>query len=156
MLVGHVTWQGPPPQPDVLQQLPVTITLKLGNTETDYPADTTDGSGFFTTSIGTLPNGTYSWRVKGPKYLANSGQVALSGDAATQLEMGLMRAGDCNDDNRITAIDFSILKVTLGKSVGQPGYDDRAEFTGDGVVTIADFNFIRNGFGMGGAPPLSP
>src|SRR4051794_35774860 len=29
-LVGHVTWQGHPAQPNALQQMPITITLKLG------------------------------------------------------------------------------------------------------------------------------
>src|SRR5205823_2963885 len=68
-IVGHVTWQGRAAQPNALQQLPITLTLKSGTTEVNYPVQNTDASGFFTQVI-TLPNGAYNWRVKGPKYLA--------------------------------------------------------------------------------------
>src|SRR3954468_17786552 len=90
-LVGHVTWQGRPAQPNALQQLPITLTLKSGTTEINYPIQNTDASGFFTQVV-TLPNGSYNWRVKGPLYLANSGNVTLSGAPTTNVEMGLMRA----------------------------------------------------------------
>ena len=112
--------------PTSLQQLPITLTLKSAGNEINYPAQTTDASGFFT---GTAPSdvGNYRWRVKGPKYLANSG----NGNAAnTSIEMGLMRAGDANNDNVVNANDFSILRGTFGKRVGEPGYDDSADFNG--------------------------
>src|SRR5690349_1714257 len=32
-LTGHVTWQGRPPQPNVLQQLPLTLVLQSGATQ---------------------------------------------------------------------------------------------------------------------------
>jgi hypothetical protein len=152
ILVGHVTWQGRPAQPNTLQRVPITLTLKAGTTEVNYPSQNTDSSGFFTTSLGNLPNGTYSWRVKDPKYLANVGNVALTG-SPTNAEMGLMRAGDANNDNLVSVLDFNILKSTFGKSVGQTGYDDRADFTGDQVITILDFNSLKGNFGLGGSPP---
>src|SRR5438874_777913 len=46
-LVGHVTWQGRPAQPNALHQLPITLTLKSAITEVNYPVQTTDASGFF-------------------------------------------------------------------------------------------------------------
>src|SRR5215218_5166437 len=70
-LVGHVTWQGRPDQPHPLQQLPITLTLKSGGTMVDYPVQTTDANGYFTVNVAGL-SGASSWRVKGPKYLANS------------------------------------------------------------------------------------
>jgi hypothetical protein len=155
-LVGHVIWQGRPAQPSASQQLPISLTLKTGNIEIDFPSELTDPSGFCTVTVETLPDGIYSWRVKGPQYLANSGLVTLDGSLLTHVEMGQLRVGDCNDDNRITASDFIILRNTLGKSVGQPGYDARAEFTGDSIVNIVDYSFLRSGFGLGGAPPLQP
>ncbi len=165
-LVGHVTWQGRPAQPDALQQLPITLTLKLGTTEVNYPSQATDSSGFFTVSLGSLAGGTYTWRVKGPKYLANSGTVQVTGyrlkvgaselstfnfQPATSTEMGLMKAGDCNNDNIISIQDFSILRSTFGRSVRDIGYDDRADFTGDQLVAIQDFNLLKGNFGVGGA-----
>src|SRR5207253_7460013 len=48
VLVGHVTWQGRPAQPDPLQQLPITLTLKSGAMEVNYSSRNTDANGFFT------------------------------------------------------------------------------------------------------------
>jgi hypothetical protein len=155
-LVGHVNWQGRPPQPSAGQQVPITLTLKSGATEVNYPVQSTDASGFFTVPVGTLPNGTYSWRVKGAKFLANRGTIALTGNNVTSVEMGLMRAGDANNDNLVNAGDFIILRNTFGLSFGDPGYDDRADFTGDQIVSSQDFILLRNNFGQGGAPPAGP
>jgi hypothetical protein len=155
-LVGHVNWQGRPAQPNTLQQLPITLTLKSDAMEVNYTAQNTDASGFFTVPVGSLPNGTYQWRVKGPKYLANSGAVNLTGTLQTDLAMGLMRTGDCNNENVINSLDFNILRATFGLGFGQTGYDDRADFTGDQLVNIQDFNLLRANFGLGGAPPLLP
>lgn len=154
-LVGHVTWQGRAAQPNVFQQLPITLTLKLGTAEMDYPVTTTDASGYFTVSVAGL-NDAYSWRVKGPKYLANAGTVTLAGTTTTQAEMGLMKAGDANNDNLVTVLDFNILKGTFGRGLGDPGYDDRADFTGDQIVNVSDFNLLKSNFGTGGAPPIAP
>src|SRR5207248_1351254 len=136
LLVGHVTWQGRPPQPNALEQLPVSLTLRLqsGGPDNEYTGMTTDASGFFTASVGSLPNGTYNWRVKGPQYLANIGSAALTGVAVTNVDMGLMKVGDCDDNNVVNAGDFVILSASFGKIVGQPGYDARADFTGDDLV----------------------
>ena len=65
-----------------------------------------------------------------------------------------MKTGDCNNDNFIRATDFNVLKNTFGKGNGDPGYDNRADFTGDLQVTIQDFNLLKLNFGLGGADPL--
>ena len=70
--------------------------------------------------------------------------------------MGLMRVGDANNDNVINAVDFTLLKSTFGKSMGDPGYDDRADFNGDLVVNSGDFTLLKGNFGIGGAPPIGP
>jgi hypothetical protein len=153
-LVGHVTWQGRPAQPHNFQELPITLTLKLGANEINYPVQSTDASGYFTVSVTGL-NGVFDWRVKGPKYLANSGSVALTGTSITQANLGLMRAGDANNDNLVNVLDFNILKATFGKSSTDAGYDDRADFTGERVINIQDYNLIKLNFGTGGAPPVN-
>ena len=156
VLVGHVTWQGRPVQPHALQQLPITLTLKMDSTEVNYPTTTTDASGFFTASLSSLPAGTYSWRVKGPKYLANSGTVTITGGSVTSVEMGLMLTGDANNDNVVDSRDFILLKRAFGTTSGDPGYDDRVDFTGDLTVNSVDFNLLKRNFGVGGALPLGP
>jgi hypothetical protein len=156
VLVGHVTWQGRPAQPNALQQVVITLTLKSATGETNYPTQITDPSGFFTATVTGLPNGVYSWRVKSPKFLANSGTVNLAGATQTNVEMGLMRVGDCNNDNVINVQDFNILKTTFGKALGDPGYDPRGDLNGDNAVSVQDFNLQKSNFGMSGSPPLRP
>ncbi len=162
LLVGHVTWQGPPVQPSAAQQLPITLTLKLGTTEIDYPSQNTDASGLFTVTLGNLAPGIYDWRVKGPKYLANSGTVSLSAvrvggrQPLITTEMGLMRVGDATNDNIVGLGDFNITRSSFGKTVGDPGYDARTDFNSDNVINTTDFNLLKSNFGQGGAPPVLP
>jgi hypothetical protein len=156
VLMGHVTWQGRPAQPNTLQQLPITLTLKSDTTEINYITQTTTASGLFTVPVGGLPNDTYRWRVKDPKYLANAGIVTLTGSAITNQEMGLMRAGDADNNNLINVLDFNVAKVSFGKGAGDPGYDDRADFDGNLLVNILDFNLLKQNFGSGGSPPVGP
>ncbi len=154
IIVGHVTWQGPPAQPNARQQQSITLTLKLGATEVNYPSQSTDASGFFTVSLGSLPGGTYEWRAKGAKYLAGSGVVNLVGAPSTQVEMGLMRAGDATNDNLVSVADVNILKRTFGLCIGDVGYDSRGDFDNSNCVSVVDFNLLRGNFGFGGAPPI--
>src|SRR5205823_14931924 len=98
---------GRPPQTKPLQELPITLTLKSPLAgEVNYPAQTTDASGFFTVSVNSLLPGQYQWRVKDPKYLANSGSTVIT-TGTTRQEMGLMRAGDANNDNLVNISDFN-------------------------------------------------
>lgn len=162
-LVGRVLWQGRPAQPSSDQQLPITLTLKLGAGETNYPVMTTDASGYFTVSLGTLPSGTYTWRVKGPHgtlntgntpgYLARSGTVAINSGQVLHVEMGVQRASDINGDNSVGIGDFALLKNSFGKSLGQPGYDGRADINGNDVIDLPDFNAVKSNFGIAGSPP---
>ena len=132
------------------------MRLQSGGPASEYTGMTTDASGFFTVPVGELDGGLYNWRVKDPKYLANGGTVALAGGVVNNVEMGLMRAGDCNNDNVVNSLDFTILKNTYGKSIGQPGYDNRADFNGDTVVNVGDFNLLKGNFGIGGPLPIRP
>ena len=116
----------------------------------------TDASGFFTVSVSGLAADTYDWRAKDPMYLANSGTIILTGSPRTNVEMGQMRVGDANNDNVVNVFDFAILRGTFAKHVGDPGYDDRADFNGDQVVNATDFSLLRGNFGVGGAPPIRP
>jgi len=150
-LVGHVTWQGGGVQPNERQQQPITLTLKLGTTEVNYPSQNTDASGFFTVSVGGLPNGSYDWRVKGPKFLASAGSVSLTGVEQTNRQMGQQQAGDANNNNIVNSVDFSLLRAAFGTS-----NDLRTDFNNDGITNSVDFNLLRGNFGTGGDPPIGP
>jgi hypothetical protein len=140
--------------------LPLTLTVKSGTSETNYPQQNTDASGFFTVSIAALPNGTYNWRVKGPRgggsspdagYLAASGVFTKTGVSQLNVEMGLQRAGDANNDNLVSSVDFNILRAAFGGTS-----DLRADWNNDGLVSSVDFNLLRSNFGTAGSPPLGP
>ncbi len=59
--------------------MPITLTLILGGTNTNYRVQFTDARGFFAASVGTLPLGVYvyTWRVKGTMFLGTSGTSTL-------------------------------------------------------------------------------
>lgn len=156
LLIGHVTWQGHPAQPSSLQALPITLTLKSNTAEINYPVQSTDASGFFTVSVAGLSSGTYNWRVKGPKFLANGGSLALGGAGHTSVEVGLMRSGDSNNDNAINMSDFNLVKFSMGRGFGDPAYDDRADFDGNRNITSRDFLLLVSNWAQGGVPPLDP
>jgi len=167
-LVGHVTWQGRPSQPNALQVLPLTLTLRSSVQEVNYPVQYTEASGYFTVSVGTLSPGPYNWRVKsaqvGPTapqrnsgWLSTSGTVVLTGaPVAQQQEMGLQRAGDCDNSDVVNSPDFVVLKNTFGHAAGEASYDNRADITGDTVVNAVDFSYLKGNFGQSGAPPIGP
>jgi hypothetical protein len=144
LLVGHVTWQGRP--------------------EIDYPSQTTDASGFFTVSVTGLLGGTYAWRAKGfytpaqagPAFLANAGVLTLTGAPVANAEMGLMRAGDADNDNTVNVTDYTILRSQFGHQRCPPTCDYRSDFNGDGLFTIIDFTLLKSNFGQSGAPPIGP
>jgi hypothetical protein len=146
-LRGHVIWQSRPGQPHVLQQLPITLTMWLGVQQYNYTGMTTDASGMFTVTMAGAAPGTYDWKVKGPRFLSNSGQVQVIGDPFISVEMGLMKAGDVNNDNSVNVADFVLLRATFGKALGDPGYDARADFNGDNAITTADFTVLKSNFG---------
>src|SRR5437867_2547411 len=74
MLVGHVVWESIS-QPNSSSVQPISLTLSMGGTVIDYPTQNTDASGYFTVTVDGLASGTYNYRVKGPKHLANAGTV---------------------------------------------------------------------------------
>jgi len=152
-MVSHVTWQGIT-QPSDRNQLPITITLKSGSTEYNFKDLGVDASGFFTVPVGHLGTGTWSWRVKGPSYLAKSGIVFLNGGAQTNVDMDTLRSGDANDTNVVNSVDFAIMNNSFGYAYGDRLYDPRADFNHDRLVNSLDFIILKTNFGQGGDPPI--
>lgn len=153
ILVGHVTWQGIP-QPDSRNNgVTATLSLCVGGAPQNYSL-ATDASGFFTVTTG-LADGSYNWRLKAVINLANSGTLSLSAGTAN-VEMGTMRAGDSNNSDNVSVVDFNIVKNAFGIGSGQPGYDDRANFNRDTVVNAVDFNLLKGSFSQAGAALVCP
>jgi hypothetical protein len=152
LLVAHVIEQGCPTSAN-----PITLTLKNGATEVNYPPQAPDASGFFTVNVTSLPGNTYQWRSTGPRYLANAGNVFIPDTASTtQLEVGLLLAGDINNDNITNIADFNLLKLSFGLQTGDPGYNSNADFTCDGIVNIFELNMLKVNFNRVGAGQVTP
>ncbi len=140
-LRGHVTLQGRPSPPDDRWVVPLTV----GIGGTNYGA-TTDRSGYFT--ITALATGNYDICVKNSHALSTKTNVTLV-TGLNQVELGTLREGDSNNDDKVSIIDFSILAAGFS-----PGYDARADFNQDGQVTIIDFSRLASNFGLrGGCAP---
>ena len=118
--MGHVVWQGRGTQHSAGQIMPITLTLKMGNLETNYSYQLTDPYGFFTVTVNGLPNGTYNWRAKGPTYMATTGTVLLTGTPITNLNMGQQKTGDLNGDNTVNIGDFNLLSSNFGQGGAPP------------------------------------
>jgi plastocyanin len=153
--VGHLVWQTVP-QPNARNAQPLTVTIKSGVTEVNV-STTADASGFFTVSLGTgFPSGPASWRVKGPRHLANCGTVVINADPCVQnnFEVSTMRGGDvvttpASQFNIVNSSDFNILKGQFGQGGNLSGDLD---FTL--VVNSSDFNILKLNFGQAGCGPM--
>ena len=49
---------------------------------------------------------------------------------------------DLNGDNVVNCADLAIVKASMGKRTGQPGFDVRADVTGDGLVDVRDLSYV--------------
>ena len=119
---------------------------------TDIPV-TLDARGVYTINLNSnnIPPGSYKWRLRGVKYLANCGTVVIPAcpPAITNLEHGTLRAGDINGDNLDNASDFTRLKNRFGQACTCP-----EDLNNDGIVNTSDFNFLKLNFGQGGCAVL--
>lgn len=126
-----------------------TLTLlQVDCRQPDIRSVTTNSSGGFTV-CGVLP-GTYDVVIKGYNTLANrANAVVLS--AGSNVDLGLLRPGDANNDNQVTSSDFSMLSAAYRTVTGDAAYDHRTDFNGDGQVDIRDFSLLATHYSQVGA-----
>lgn len=105
-------------------------------------------------TISDITPGTYWITVKHPQYLQNVMLQTLA-EGTNSLDLGTLLAGDANNDNFITALDFSILAISFNKGSSDTGYDDRADFNNDDFVTALDFSLLATNFNSQGSEPGS-
>jgi Dockerin type I domain len=55
----------------------------------------------------------------------------------------LIGVADVNSDGAVNCVDVAVVRASLGKSVGQQGYDLRADINRDGVVNSEDLKLLR-------------
>ena len=98
------------------------------------------------------PTSFDKWKGAGEAYGWGGTTTLLLGD--NQVEMGVLKEGDADDSNCVSAVDFIIVKLSYGKSPGQAGYDGRADFNGDSIVSTPDFTLLKANFNQCGAGPI--
>ena len=143
VLQGHGTQPG-----DRWANYPVTITfLDATDQVVDELSVTTNESGYV--SILTPPSGTFDLRIKGEHTLSNL-RESVTLPAGGIVDLGLLREGDANNDNRVSGIDFSLLATAYGASTSSPNWDSRVDFNDDERVSAADFSLLASNYGMQG------
>lgn len=69
-----------------------------------------------------------------------SGNGTLGGQAVFRINV---LQGDANRDGVVNSNDGSIIIASLGRVIGQPGFDERADLNGDGLVNVLDVATYR-------------
>ncbi|MBW4438444.1 MAG: right-handed parallel beta-helix repeat-containing protein [Pleurocapsa minor GSE-CHR-MK-17-07R] len=130
--------------------LATTFTLELyeGSSLVGTYSPTSDSLGGF--SVAGLPAGTYTAWLKHPKYLAAMATITLP-QTVGQISFGTLLAGDANNDNVVTLLDFSLLAASFGLNSSQGGFDTRADLNNDNIVTLLDFSLLASNFNQPGA-----
>lgn len=146
-LTGSFTMEG---RSDYGVDLTVDV-YEVGQTTPAYSFTPTATSGGEFTVTGIAP-GTYEIAVKHSNTLQVVETLTLAAGGNTA-DFGELLAGDANDDNLVSALDFSILAGAYNSQVGDANYDARADFNGDGFVTGLDFSLLAGNFNVAGENP---
>jgi hypothetical protein len=147
-LAGAVTLQGYPTPPHDSWIVPLTVTLTPTGTEPPAScAPQTDATGSF--SCADLFPGPYTICAKHSRTLANCRTVTLT-SGTNDVDFGLLRQGDVDDDNCVQLVDFSLLAGSFARCNGDEGFDARADMSGDGCVVLMDFSLLASNFGQCG------
>ncbi len=94
----------------------------------------------------------YDLRIKYGTYLTQTQRVDTRDSSRSKATFNLIN-GDCDGSDTVDASDYRLMAPAMGTSSGQPGWDARADLTGDGVVSSADVivfsqNFAKTGRGQ--------
>ncbi|WP_051941854.1 malectin domain-containing carbohydrate-binding protein [Maribacter forsetii] len=101
-------------------------------------------------SFSGLEIGTYNLVVKANKHL----QIVLLNvdivNGVNSFDLGQLLGGDTNNDNQVTALDFSLLVASFNISEGSTGYNEAADINGDKSVSALDFSLLVSNFNQQG------
>jgi trimeric autotransporter adhesin len=83
-----------------------------------------------------LPNvGTTEARIK----VAAVGNVFFD---VSNTNFTIRLTGDLNDDGVVDCADLGIVRNAFGRTLGQPGFDPRADVNGDNIINIRDLAYV--------------
>ncbi len=153
-LYGRVQLEGRGPAPSSRWQIPVIVSFYTPGTTSLITTQsvTLDTRGYFT-ATGLAP-ATYDVRVKNSHTLSVKVAGVTVGNN-TLVNFGLLREGDVNNDNQVSASDYSLLVTAYGACTGQPKWDARADLNGTGCVEGGDYSLLITNYGQAGVLAVS-
>jgi N-acetylneuraminic acid mutarotase len=92
--------------------------------------------------------GDYEVVVNRPGYLQHIVAMSVTGTATESL--GMLLAGDINEDNLVDISDFSILASAFLLGSSDPGFEPLADYNADGLIDISDFSILAQNFLLAG------
>jgi len=146
---GQVVLQGrgnPPGNRWTDYGLTVTFLDAAGDV-VDTSETATDENGYF--AVLTPPSGTFDLKIKGSHSLSNL-RESVTLPAGDVIDLGILREGDANNDDRVSGIDFSLLATAYATEPGDQRWDPRVDFNGDERVSAADFSLLASNYALQG------
>ena len=112
---------------------------------------TTDANGNFT--VNNITPGLYDVSVKNWTCLSEVERgVNLTAGGTTYVDFGSSREGDSNNNDIVTATDFSLLAGAYGSTPGSGNWNEHCDFNRSGSVTATDFSLLAGNYGKSGDP----
>jgi len=150
-LEGHVSFpgRGTPPSSKWIENF--TVRFYQGGSEIGgSPKNaTTNNTGVFT--IPGITPGTYNVSIKNSTCLCKQVDgVEFTAGVTTPVDFGMMREGDCNDDNWVTGADRNLLYTGWGSHKGGAGWNPDCDLNADDWLTGADRNLMYTYWGQSG------
>ncbi len=137
--------------------IPISYRRQIGDVVVESKNDSghieiASGQDYGTLEIMSEYRGRLVFWVKGPKWLAKkiTVNVPLNSSADVTSSPNVILGGDADDNNIVTTDDYLVLNGSFDKSLGDPGYDDRADFDGDKQVTTDDYLMLSSNFDVSG------
>jgi len=94
----------------------------------------------FNWNLAGVAEGTYTIRAEATVLY---GEIDTEDNTKTDGTVKIKHPGDANDDSVLNAYDLGILAKAWGTSVGEPLYDARADFNGDGTIDELDHDILK-------------
>lgn len=100
-----------------------------------------------------IPPGEYMVVAKHPFTLQTVKRIELKEGEQLRMDFGLLPAGDANNDNQVTILDFGLFAGAFNATKGEETYLEAVDFNGDDRVSILDFSYIAANFNRRGELP---
>jgi len=147
---GSLILQGRPSAPDAAWITNFDISfITPGDTQPTASYNvSTDQFGAY--NLSNVPVGTFNIAIKTENTLRAILPASSIQAGQNQLPDVELKSGDANNDNFVTATDFSLLAGSFGECLGGSTYNARTDFNNDQCVTAIDFSLLSANYGQQG------